>query len=329
LIISLIQALYDPRIPIPQSLGFYEKALEDIEFFSISPQIYWLLKQRGQLEQTPSFFQERLKQQYNDTLYQNIFIRSLTKIVLEKLEDAGIQTIPLKGTIFAEKYFGHIGARCTSDIDLLVHPFELQRAIDCVKSLGYTTEQEQIPFHFHLEFSKKIPNSNIPLTIELHWDLLTEKTSDLNIHEFWEQSTPWGSYRYIKELSDYHAYYMICLHGWRHNMSSLKYFLDIIQMIHTLQDDINYTRLQKDITAHKTLRRIVRILAIVYHYFPHLADTQELPSEWKVRLWWEYSSLRDNKRSFKNYVNWIYYHFFDFDTIKHCVRARLNGLQIR
>lgn len=320
MIITMIQALYDSRISMPQEMEFYEKALEDIEFFDISPQIYWLLNQRGQLVQMPSFFQERLKQKYNCALYQNMFIRSQTKIALEKLEEAGIQTIPLKGTFFAEKYFGHLGARCTSDIDLLVHPFELERAVNCVKSLGYI-EQERIPSHFHWSFSKPIPDSSIPLTIELHWDLMKEKTSDLNLDEFWEQATAMGSYRYIKELSDYHTFYMICLHGWRHNLCSLKYFLDIIQMIYFLQDNIDYIRLQKDAAAHKTLRRIVRTLAIVYSYFPHLAESKELPGEWKVRLWWEYSSFRVNKRSFKSYVNWIYYHIFDFDTVRHTLTA--------
>jgi hypothetical protein len=325
LIITMIQALYDPRISMPLDKEFFEKSLEDIEFFGIWPQMYWLLKQRGHLEQTPSFFQERLKRKYEETLYLNLFIRNQTKIVLETLEEAGIQTIPLKGTIFAEKYFGHLGARDTSDIDLLVHPSELERAIHCVKSLGYTTEQERIPSHFHWSFSKEIPDSAIPLTIELHWDLLKEKTSDLNLDEFWCQATPLGSYRYIKELSDYHTFYMICLHGWRHNLSSLKYFLDIIQLIHVLQDNLDYTWLSKDAAAHKTRRRIVRMLAIVYRLFPHLADTKELHIGWKALLWWDYSSLRDNKRSFKNYANWVYYHFFDFDTVRHTFAALFDS----
>lgn len=306
---------------MPQAMEFFEKALEDAEFFEISPQIYWLLKQRGQLEKTPSFFRERLRGKYHAALCQNLYIRNQTNVVLEKFEEARIQTIPLKGTLFAEKYFGHLGARSTSDIDLLVHPSELERAIHCVKSLGYMTEQERIPSHFHWSFSKEIPNSVIPLTIELHWDLLKERTSDLRMDEFWEQATTLGSYRYIKELSDYHTFYMICIHGWRHNLGSLKYFLDIIQMIHMLKGNLDYTCLQKDAAAHKTLKRIVRTLAIVYSYFPHLNNIRELPSDWKVRLWWDYSSLRQYKRSFKGYLNWIHYQIFDYDKVKHALAA--------
>ncbi|MBP1967045.1 nucleotidyltransferase family protein [Paenibacillus aceris] len=324
MIIPLIQALYDPRNPLPQGMEFFEKALEDEKFSEISSQIYWLLKQRGQLERTPSFFQERLREKYEDSLCKNLFIRNQMNKVLDKLEEAGIQTVPLKGTLFAEKYFGHLGARCTSDIDLLVHPFELESAIHCVKSLGYTVEQERIPSHFHWSFSKEIPDSPIPLTIELHWDLLREKTSDLKMDEFWDQATPLGYYRYIKELSDYHTFYMICLHGWKHKLSSLKYFLDIIQMIHMLQDDLNYTLLLNDTAAHRTRRRIARTLAIVYAYFPYLADTKELPSEWKVPQLWDYYSLRANKRSFKGYMQWTFHQIFDFDTVKHSLAALLD-----
>lgn len=62
MIISLIQALYDPQMPIPHEWEYYEKVLEDIEFFAVSSQIYYLLKQQDQLAQTPPFFQTRLKQ---------------------------------------------------------------------------------------------------------------------------------------------------------------------------------------------------------------------------------------------------------------------------
>ncbi|MNR03659.1 hypothetical protein D3C85_1195650 [compost metagenome] len=255
-----------------------------------------------------------------------MFIRHQMKVVFEKLEEAGIQAIPLKGTLFSEKYFGDLGARGTSDIDLLVRPSELERAIQCVKSLGYMTEQERIPSHFHWSFSKDIPHSAIPMTIELHWDLLKDKTSNLQIAEFWEQATPLGSYRYIKELSHYHTFYMICLHGWRHNLCSLKYFLDIIQLIHVIQEGLDYTLLMKDTAVHRSRRRIARTLAIVYAYFPHLIDAKMLPKEWKVRLWYRINLVRDSKRSVKKYLYWIHYQIFDYDTVKHSLAAIFHFL---
>jgi hypothetical protein len=326
-IISFIQALYDPRIPIPHDWDYYEKVLEDIEFFAISSQIYYLLKQQDQLVQTPPFFQARLKQKYDETLHLNIFIKNQTEQIFRKFEEKAIPAIPLKGISFAELYFGHIGARGTSDIDLLIKKGDVEKAIECVKALGYTMEQQRIPAHFHWSFSKLLPHSPIPLTVELHWDLLTENTSDLNIAEFWNHAMPIQSYQYIKELSDFHTFYMICLHGWKHNMSALKYFIDIIQMIHVLQDQLQYTDLFKAAASHRTLKRITRTLAIVYHHFPHLEWVTELPFPNRPHLWWDYNAIRNlDHRTIKQYANWIYYEFFDFDTVKHSLAALNNKL---
>jgi hypothetical protein len=328
LIISLIQALYDRRMAIPQDRSYYEQVLADIEFFDISPQMYWLLKQTGQLEKMPDFFRSKIEEKYRDALYQNMFIRNQMNIVLEQLEAAQIPAIPLKGTVFAEKYFGHLGARATSDIDLLVQPCDLQRAITCVRELGYSYEQERIPSHFHWSYSKEIVGSPIPLTIELHWDLLKENTSNLSMEQFWKQATPMGSYRYIKELSDYHTFYMICLHGWRHNLSSLKYFIDIIQLIHVVQDGCRYETLFKDAHVHKTLKRITRTLAIVYHQFPHLNGIKELSLPNRTKLWWDYSTIRNlQQRTISQYINWVYYQLFDYDNRKQSIQVLLNWMK--
>jgi hypothetical protein len=326
-IISLIQALYDPRIPIPHDWDNYEKVLEDIEFFAISPQIYYLLKQQDQLAQTPSFFQARLKQNYDETLLLNIFIKHQTEQIFRGFEEKAIPAIPLKGVSFAEIYYGHIGARGTSDIDLLIKKADVEKAIECVKALGFTKEQERSPSNFHWGFSKPLPHSPIPLTVELHWDVLNENTSDLRIAEFWNQAMPLQSYRYIKELSDFHTFYMICLHGWRHKMNALKYFIDIIQMVHVLQDQLQYTELFKAAATHRTLKRITRTLSIVYHHFPHLEWVIELPFPNRAYLWWDYNAIRNlDRRTIKQYVNLIYYEFFDFDTVKHSFAALINRI---
>ncbi|MFC3884794.1 nucleotidyltransferase family protein [Bacillus songklensis] len=316
--VDLIQALYDSRTSLPSDEEFYKQAIEDIEFFSISSQIYHLLKQQEKLEQTPIFFQEFLKQKYNEALYQNLFIKNQMELIFKEFENAGIPIIPLKGITFAEKYFGHLGARGTSDIDLLIKIPDLEKAIDCVKSLGYTTEEEYIPSHFHCSFSKHIPGSPVPLTVEIHWTLLKEKTSNLRIEEFWIEAKPLKPYNYVMELSDYHTFYMICLHGWKHNMNSLKYFIDIIQMICSLHETLDYSRLFKDAASHKTFKRVIRTLSIVYYQFPQLEEKKGLSLKKRTNLWWEYEAIRNtNVKSITQYINFAYFQFLDFDSVKH------------
>lgn len=300
-------------------------ALQDIEFHGISPQIYHLLKEQGLLALTPPMFQQRLKQKFDETLYLNLFIQSQMEVILLNFEEWGIPVIPLKGIRLAEKYFGHIGARGTSDIDLLVRKNDLKNAVECVKQLGFTTEQERDRFHFHWSFSKQLPGNRMPLTIELHWTLIKEHSSELPIDEFWEQATPVESFRYVRELSDYHMFYHICLHGWSHRLSSQKYFIDMIQMIHRLGNSLNYPQLLKDAARHKTRRRITRTLAIAYHQFPHLQRVRELPFPRRKHLWWDHRSVGGDN-SYKNIVHFMCFQLLDLDRMQHRVHVVLGWL---
>lgn len=317
---ELVRILYDNKKSLPQDESFYHLALEDIEHDGIASQVYFLLKQQGRLRQTPPFFQNRLKESYEKGLFQNLLIKNQTDVILKNFESTGIDVIALKGVYFAENHFGHIGARATSDIDLLIHLQDLNKAIEIIKTLGFTVEEEQVPGHFHCSFSKKLFGSFMPLVVELHWNIVKENTSQFNINDLWEQAQQVSQSKYIKELSPNHLFYMICLHGWRHNLDSTKYFIDIIQLIYKLGGKIDYDYLLKLAALHKTLKRLKRTLSIVYHQFPHLHEVKELPFKLKQTKW-EYQ----NKKGLKQYIDFIDYQLFSYDTVK-CSLIELQNL---
>ncbi|PEJ58447.1 hypothetical protein CN692_09245 [Bacillus sp. AFS002410] len=317
MIINFLKSVYSqPPIILDKSIS-YEQLLEDIEFFSISAQIYHLLKKHNLFDQTPLFFQERLKNNCTKVFYQNIFIKSEWEKIASLLDKNNILTIPLKGVTFAEKYFENIGSRSTSDIDILIKSHQIKQATILIKSLGFIIEQDPIPSHFHCSFSKSLPNSPIPLTVELHWNIMRDDTSSINIEDFWSDAQPLHNYNSIYELSDYHTFYMICLHGWRHNLDSLKYFLDIMQLIYVVGDKLDYEKLFLDATSHQTHKRLIRTLSIVYDLFPELHFIREFKLK-KSTSFWKYNSIRFPKdRSLNKYVDYIDYQFFSYDKIKH------------
>lgn len=320
MLMPLIKALYDPQAALPEESMLYEKALEEIEQFSIGSQIYGLIHQQGKWAQAPTFFQERLKPLFDETCCLNFFIKNQLDQILRQFEASRIFVIPLKGIRFAEKYFGHFGARATSDIDVLIQKSDLDTAIHCLKSLGFVIEEERSPSHFHWSFSKRLPSSPIPLTVELHWNVLVEQTSNINMSEFWEHAMPFASYQYVKELSVYHTFYMICLHGWSHYMDSPKYYMDIIQMLHRHSDDINFDVLFQDAASHQTLRRIHRTLVKVYVHFPHLGDFKELPVSYKK------ASSTFGSHYFVALANKISDKFFNFDSASHTWAALIHAI---
>lgn len=319
--LKLVNALYDTKLLLPDDEDFYHRALLDIEHDGIESQVYFLLKQQGKINQTPTFFQTQLKESYDQGLFQNLFIKNQTDLLLGKFEDLDIDVIALKGVYFAEKYFGHIGARATSDIDLLIRYQDLGKSIATVKSLGFTVEEEQVPGHFHCSFSKKLPHSPIPLVVEIHWSLVKESTSNFDINDFWKQSKAVGPFSHIKELSPQHTFYMICLHGWRHNLDSLKYFLDIIQVIIKHREELDYEQIFTLADCHQTLKRMIRTLSIVYQEFPYLNNVKRFPFKKNKNLW-KYHRVK----GVRQYVDFIDYQFFSFDTTKHSLVELVNWI---
>lgn len=324
MIIKLLNSLYNKPSTLPTESLSYEQLLEDIEYFSISAQIYHLLKNQNLLDKTPLFFQERLKQSCTNVLYQNIFIKSEWEKIASLFEENEIATITLKGVTFAERYFGNLGARPTSDIDILIRPHNINRAIDLIQSLGFIIEQDPIPSHFHCSFSKSLPNTPIPLTVEIHWNIMREDTARLVIEDFWSEARPLKQYHFIYELSDYHTFYMICLHGWRHNLNSLKYFLDIMQLIYVIGESVDFHKLFQDATSHQTYIRLIRTLSIVYNLFPRLHFIKKFDLA-RPTPRWEYRNIRYPRiRNLNKYVDFIDYQFFSFDKIKHSLIEMRN-----
>jgi len=320
---SFIQALFDETVPLPTELEEYVQVLKDIEYFGIGPQIYTLLKQRNRFEKTPPSFQERLKALYKESLPRNLFIKFETERLLNRFEAEGIPVIPLKGTIFAQTYFDDFAARQTTDIDLLIHPRDISRAVACVQSLGFVLQGEPIPEHFHISFAKALPNSSLPLPVELHWSILTDNTSSLNPQDLWRDAVPYASYKYVMMLSELKTFYMISLHGWKHALDSLKYFIDIIQLIHVIGDLLDLNKLFEMTKEHKTTKRMRSTLSIVYYHFPHLQTIKPFLERKKRRLWWDYDSIRykDKNRNPLKYIRFIQYQWLDFDTPLQCIIA--------
>lgn len=294
--LKLLHAIYDRKSPLPQNEGYYHEILKSAQSGLISSQLYYSLTTRNLASQVPSFFLQALEERAMQNLFISTLIQKELDHILDQFERQNIEVMPLKGPLFAEKYFGSRVARGTSDIDLLVKPVQLDQAIQLVNSLGFTSVVQYEPEHFHRVFAKKMPQFNFPLNVEIHWQFLREKTSSLDMNLIWRDSTQLRQWRYVREPSDFHAFYLTCLHGWNHELISWKYFIDIIQMIHALNDQLSYKDLFSFAREQKTYRRIAHTLIIVYHEFPHLNERLPLTLKADSTFWWNASDLSSDHR---------------------------------
>jgi len=320
---SLIRSLYLDDCPWPLAEAGYAEALPQIEAEGIAPQLYVLLKRRGALAGTPGFFRQRLETLAKAALYRNLFLKRQGERILAAFEASGIDVLPLKGVWFSEAYFGHPGARETSDIDLLIRPDGTEPASRLVHALGFEAEEaRQIRGHFHTSFTMPVPGSPIPHIVELHWHIMRPETADIRMEAIWSAAAELPGTRHVKRLSHDDAFYLICLHGWRHNLDALKYHLDMVQMIFVLKDRLCYDALLRRAAEERTYTRIVRTLSIVYCSFPFLQAVKPFPALRPPR-WRDCGGARPPARSLKRYADLLDYQLFSYD----CARHRLAALK--
>jgi hypothetical protein len=79
-----------------------------------------------------------LKQGYQTNLHKALLLSRELIRIHECLSTSGINVMPYKGLAVAEMLYGDIALRQSGDIDLLIHPQDLERIRDAVRELGYT-----------------------------------------------------------------------------------------------------------------------------------------------------------------------------------------------
>lgn len=265
--------------------GWYS-AWNDIKNSFIGSQIYHLLRTKGRLEEVPDWFVQELKHEAERILFQNMLIRVEQKKMLEAFEKFEIEVIPLKGTILAERFFGHFAARPTTDLDILVKENDIQRATDLLENLSFIKDQIPDNDHFHLVFNKSYENPLFPfLSVELHWNILRSHDSKTVMEPFWERSIAMNSQDYVKELNYEDSLYHICIHGFNHQMLSLKYIIDVAQLIVQSKGSFNFSSLFNKSKQDGNESKLIIVLTLVYKLFPSLNQIEPLPRKKHWPLW--------------------------------------------
>jgi hypothetical protein len=311
---SFIRQVYDGKGPFIYSDEHIQEVWSDMELFGLGPQLHQALAEMNRLHELPSYIQERLSAKVKQALYHNLFMKHKEEETLRALDSHGLDAIPLKGVRFAERYYGHFAARVTSDIDLFVPEEQLDSAIDICQGLGY--EFEIVKDH-HARLHRG------GLMIELHWTLDKMHWSDLRAAPFWKQAVRLEGFRSARELSPLHTFYFICLHGARHQMDSVRYILDVAQVIRAAGSEIDYHELFEQTAEDKTTKRVQAVMSIAYDLLPGLHEIKPLPFK-TLDTHWSYPVIRSARLGTKTsqyYLYKLYFRHLLFDTVRHQMKS--------
>ena len=114
----------------------------------LAPLLYWHLKRRGALGALAGRAGHQLERRYHRNLAKNALLEHGLSRVLARFHGEGIEVALLKGaSVFSAELAPIRNAFVLSDIDLLVRPEDLERAVDVLVRDGYSPTHGQIGAH--------------------------------------------------------------------------------------------------------------------------------------------------------------------------------------
>ncbi|AEI46279.1 nucleotidyltransferase family protein [Paenibacillus mucilaginosus] len=294
MITEFLRSLYTDGLHWPAEEAAQQALLEDAAFFSLSAYIYHELKRSGKWSLLPASSQAALKDKADRVLYHSLLIRRELNGLLARFEEAGIRVIALKGVRLAERFFGHAAARQTSDIDLLVPPGDMDRAVALANAAGFL-EKDELEIH-HISYYKSLGGRK--LGVELHHSIGFETTAEIDISRLWDRSEPAEGCTFVRELPLQETFYTLCLHGLKDKLT-YKHIIDMAHLLVYHGESLRWEELWHTASREGTRARLMTALSIVYRLYPDLARKYPLPGRapavfWSDRLVRDYMLKRQN-----------------------------------
>ena len=244
-------------------IHFKSSNLDDLKGFIEAHEIDWTDLYKSCLKQKvrPLVYRILLKTELTETV-KNTLTNELNKLTLQSFEQAKeteriiflfkenlIKLIPYKGTAFSKQFFGNIGMRESTDIDLIIASKDIPKAIALLENDGYSPYQKEyyelvghdnfVQFHKDYSFDKHIGTKRLH-HVELHFNIIS-KTTYLpdNRNIFATQQTT--SYKLFQKEVDClliveHFRAVALHHMLMDTMGYLKTVVDLAQMWITIKE---------------------------------------------------------------------------------------------
>jgi hypothetical protein len=182
--------------------------------------------------------------------------------IIDSLSAGRIDAIPLKGSIASEMIFGDPGLYLASDIDILVHPCDLEGARKILMDAGYrtdeTAESDLRASHYHLVLQRR------DHFVELHWNLV-KRYFDVSSWFWWEDTRKieYGG-RSMTMLSPerylLYAVFRLFDHGFR----PLKFFTLVSEIINKHKGELQWDKLLSLAKRLKMERLLLFVLNLLH-----------------------------------------------------------------
>lgn len=215
-------------------------------------------------EQVPTDVLSQLREHFKLHTRYNLYLTRELLNLLSSFNANDIQALPLKGPALAVMAYDNISLRQFADLDILIHPKDVIRALNLLYARGYKlaaplTRIQQVAPRFSQKKDLILTNANGNVRVELHWRLTGNHFSfPIYMDKLWERLEPLKiGGATVRNLPLNDLLLFLCMHGARHGWERLEWICDIAELIR-IHPDLNW----KEITCQARALGSERNLAL-------------------------------------------------------------------
>jgi len=233
---------------------------------------YWISQATCIGRASPRELVERCKLAYFQQWGKNQMQLRSASHLRRAFAEQSVAILFLKGIFLAQRFYGSIDARASSDLDLLVRKSDVGRAEDILRTAGFTrrsrilwSRNTTIRFTHHFEYFRD------SIDLELHWSVAQHPAFHLNYTDLWSggQELALGAERF-KVLSDEYAIVTHALGTFKDielGTCTLKPFVDLFRMLQKADSDLDWEEFFERRKREGIFRIMASILAMTLVLF--------------------------------------------------------------
>lgn len=151
----------------------------------------WLRFREERRAAVPPQLAQAAERRFFATALRNRSRAAELRTVLETLQRAGVEAMPVKGVALAELVYGESAPRTFDDLDIVVRPAKLRDAREALAAIGYRGRPvpnfSEVAHRFH-DVQLFRPAEGAEQCLEVHWDLWPPARFASIIDDLWARS---------------------------------------------------------------------------------------------------------------------------------------------
>jgi hypothetical protein len=200
-----------------------------------------------------------MKRAFDANAVRNLRLAGELVSVIRALSERGVEAVPWKGAVLAERAYSDLRLRQFFDLDLLIRAVDLAEARRTLEERGFRVHlpvsEEQLETYVDHMGELEMVRESDGLWVELHTAIVPSYFSNGRTSEsLWSRTVPARVARAsVKALDPVDEMEALAIHGSKHRFERLAWVVDIAMMARLL-DESDWQRLIAGAGEHGTLR---------------------------------------------------------------------------